>query len=188
MDGSASYVPGETDPEDEGTPLEHEEGKKEREEREERGDFDSFSPMNTSNARKRGSSTTSTTKGPVKPDKKLKGPVVKIIKEYCSESFKSAERRNDLLETAFNKKLELMTKVVGHKMSKKESKKAMLADSIRKAYQLALDCGVDIQSPEFFSVDQICKDDCLREFFIGIPALKGRLAYLQRYRRNQNLN
>lgn len=80
VDGSTSYVPGETDPEDEGTPLEHEEGKKEREEREERGDFDSFSPMNTSNARKRGSSTTSTTKGPVKPDKKLKGPVVKKLR------------------------------------------------------------------------------------------------------------
>jgi hypothetical protein len=52
---------------------------------------------------------------------------------------------------------------------------------------LAKECGVTEVDLEFYAVHKICKDESSMEFFIGMSTPEGRLAFLQRYVRLNNL-
>lgn len=74
--------------------------------------------------------------------------MVNVLTDFCSESSKNAAFRNELLEKAVNKKIEFL--------DKKQSKKTSNIETIMKAQNLALECGVSIDSPEFYCVAKIC--------------------------------
>ncbi|XP_072147984.1 uncharacterized protein [Setaria viridis] len=154
VDGSSSYVAGQSNLDDQRAPVDQEAEEDGFEENEQ-------SPM-SSNSRKRASSTSTTGSS---PSKKTKSPMVKMMKEYLSFSSKQQAERNQYFK---------------HACTEKQDRKAQLSTSIKHVQQLVLECGLDETSPEYYVVSQICKDDCIREFFINMTTTEGGLAFLRR--------
>lgn len=166
VDGSTSYVPGQSNIDDHRAPMEHEDEDSGFEDMEATMEQ---SPM-SSNSRKRASSTSTTAES---PSKKSKSPMVKMMKDYISFSSKNAAERNEYLKAAY---------------TEKQHRKSQMSFSVRQFQQLAVECGVEETDPEYYAISQICKDDYSREFFVNMTTPEGRLAFLKRYCRQHNLD
>ncbi|CAN6209881.1 unnamed protein product [Urochloa humidicola] len=164
VDGSASYIPGQDNADEEGQGAEDGADEEDWETNED-------SPK-SSNSRKRSSSTT-TRSTATSPDKlKSKSPMVKMMRTLVS-SFSNSEEDN--------------RKVVQQVVQKKNKKSHLLAESVKTCQELAIECGAAPDSIEFFACSKIFETEYHRHWFRNIPTPEARLVYLKRWCQANNM-
>ncbi|CAN6203603.1 unnamed protein product [Urochloa humidicola] len=164
VDGSASYIPGQDNADEEGQGAEDGADEEDWETNED-------SPK-SSNSRKRSSSTT-TRSTATSPDKlKSKSPMVKMMRTLVS-SFSNSEEDN--------------RKVVQQVVQEKNKKSHLLAESVKTCQELAIECGAAPDSIEFFACSKIFETEYHRHWFRNIPTPEARLVYLKRWCQANNM-
>nr|XP_034592111.1 uncharacterized protein LOC117853942 [Setaria viridis] len=176
VDGSTSFLVGfDEEEEDQEQAADDEDGQEEDQE----GPTDYDSPIST-NSKKRGStpSTQSTGTSP----KKYKSPMMLAMNNLIDKLSASEDRSDHLMEN------------VGASLEAKINEKRMkltpmqeMAQSVKKAQELALECGATPDTVEFYGSRHLFKDPYEREFFCNIPTPEGRLLHLRRFCKENNI-
>ncbi|CAL4952358.1 unnamed protein product [Urochloa decumbens] len=168
VDGSNSYVPGQ----DHG-----EGGQQEEEEEEEEEEEFHHSPMSTSSRKSKRSSgsTTSTGHSPEKKNKpqgsKVKNPIVKVLNKIASTFSQSVSTNEKTIQEHKDSKLQAEMKMDGE---------------IERCQQLAWEC-VAHDSIEAYATSKIFKSKFNRRYFLTIPTAEGRINFLQRWCKENNM-
>lgn len=163
MDGTTSYIPGQEEI--------YELGDEEDDAGEEEVEAGNFNSPSSTTSRKRGSDA-SVRSTATSPTKKTKSPMVRVMKHLAATMSKSEQATQEALNNVAAQKAE---------------KRNRLAESITKCQQLALDCGVDPNSIEYFACATIFKDECNRVFFSNTPTPEARLMFLKRWCQANNM-
>lgn len=163
VDGTTSYIPGQ----EETYGLDDEEEAAGEEEEQP----NNWNSPGTTTSRKRGSdaSMRSTASS---PEKKSKSPMVHVMKKMASTMSKNELATQEALKNVAAQKAE---------------KRNKLAESITKCQQLALECGVDPSSIEYFACATLFKEESDRVFFCNIPTPEARLVFLKRWCKANNM-
>nr|XP_034591684.1 uncharacterized protein LOC117853424 [Setaria viridis] len=137
------------------------------------------SPVSDTN-KKRGSSTI-TKSTATSPGKKSKSPLMKMVSSLV-EKLTTSDKDDNLLRT------------VGENIATSLNEKRQrlnpiqeMGQSVKKCQQLALESGATPESVEFYACRHLFKDPYEREFFCNIPTPEGRLRYLKRFCKENNL-
>ncbi|CAN6281947.1 unnamed protein product [Urochloa humidicola] len=166
VDGSNTYVPGQ----DYGEEGQQEEEAYEEEEEEE--DFH-HSPMSISSrkSKRSGGSTISTGHSPNKKKGNGRNPIVKVLNKIASTYSHSVSTNEKTIQE--------------HKDSKLQAELQMDAE-IEKCQQLAWEC-VPHDSVEAYATFKIFKSRFSRRYFLTIPTSEGRINFLQRWCKENNM-
>ncbi|XBJ19501.1 hypothetical protein VPH35_010472 [Triticum aestivum] len=154
VDGSSAYVPLD----------EHEE-----EEYDVADDGNEQSPMSTT-SKKRGSSGGEQSAS--SPGKKHKSPMVKLMTGLINTM--SSENTSDMITEYANKRQEAKDKA-------KEKKSNNTKESITHCQMLAVQCGAEETSVEYFMATQLFADEANRVIFENISSDDARLTWLKRW-------
>ena len=154
VDGSSAYVPLDED---------------EEEEYDVADDGNEQSPMSTT-SRKRGS--TGGEQSASSPGKKHKSPMVKLMTGLINTM--NSENTSDMITEYANKRQEAKDKA-------KEKKANNTKDSITHCQQLAVQCGAEETSVEYFMATQLFADEANRVIFENISSDDARVTWLKRW-------
>ncbi|XP_072148064.1 uncharacterized protein [Setaria viridis] len=176
VDGSTSFVAGCEEDEDQDVDDVEEDDQYGTE-----GDVNAYedSPMSY-NTKKRGS-TPSTKSTATSPSKKSKSPLLKMVSSLV-DKLTTSDKDDGLLRSVG----ESIATSLNEKRQKLNPIKEM-GESVKRCQQLALECGAAPESVEFYACRHLFKDPYEREFFCNIPTPEGRLRYLQRVCKENNL-
>ncbi|XP_044982501.1 uncharacterized protein LOC123449363 [Hordeum vulgare subsp. vulgare] len=153
VDGSSAYVPiYEEEEEDVGADDAHEQ-----------------SPMGTT-SRKRGS--IGAEQSASSPGKKYKSPMVKLMTGLINTM--KSENTSDMIAEYANKRQEAKDKA-------KEKKSNNTKESITHCQLLAVECGADETSVEYFMATQLFANEASRVIFQNISSTEARLTWLKRW-------
>ena len=153
VDGSSAYVPIDEDEEED---VVADDGNEE-------------SPMSTT-SRKRGSSCGEQSAS--SPGKKHKSPMVKLMTGLINTM--NSENTSDMITEYANKRQEAKDKA-------KEKKANNTKESITHCQLLAVQCGAEETSVEYFMATQLFADEANRVIFENISSNEARLTWLKRW-------
>ncbi|KAE8797176.1 hypothetical protein D1007_27734 [Hordeum vulgare] len=160
VDGSSAYVPLDED---------------EEEEYDVADDGNEQSPMSTT-SRKRGSSGGEQSAS--SPGKKHKSPMVKLMTWLINTM--NSENTSDMITEYANKRHEAKDKA-------REKKSNNTKESITHCQLLAVQCGEEETSVEYFMATQLFADEANRVIFENISTNEARLTWLKRWCMMKNL-
>ena len=153
VDGSSAYVPIDED----------------EEEYDVADDGNEQSPMSTT-SKKRGCSGGEQTAS--SPGKKHKSPMVKLMTGLINTM--NSENTSDMITEYANKRQEAKDKA-------KENKSNNTKESITHCQMLAVQCGAEETSVEYFMATQLFADEANRVIFQNISSDQARLTWLKRW-------
>ncbi|KAL6629466.1 hypothetical protein ACP70R_029231 [Stipagrostis hirtigluma subsp. patula] len=180
VDGSTAFVPGQASTEEE-----------EEEDDEELDGLNEDSPASQSSLKRSSSTNTTATS----PNKKIKSPIVRMMKQWFDKSTATSEQQTKLLQEMSSMRLK-----VHEEMKRAEEERTRAEEEriraeqerdnaeINKAIQLDLEDGVDETSAEYYALSNICAQKESRQFYLKMKSAQGRLAYLQRWCKANNLS